>query len=71
MNTIDCTDASDEPKRVRINFWVPASLYKDLERVSNRDGLSMSEVIRASLKEYMLRDADIQTQWNQKYGGEK
>lgn len=66
---IECKDAGENPARVRINFWVPSSVYKDLERVAGRDGLSMSEIIRASLKEYMLRDADIQTQWNQKYGG--
>lgn len=67
--TIEGKDAGDEPKRVRVNFWLPASLYKSLEDLAKRDGISMSEVLRCGIKEYLLRDADIQTQWNQKYGG--
>lgn len=52
----------DDPKRVRINFWVSASTYKFLERKSKRDGHSMSEIIRLALRDFELRDAGIQYQ---------
>jgi hypothetical protein len=54
----------EEPKRIRINFWVPASIYQSLEEIAKRDGLSMSEILRCSLKDHIIKDKQEQKLFN-------
>lgn len=42
--------------RVRVNLWVPRSMYEFLEATANRDCRSMSDIVRESLRDYIIKD---------------
>lgn len=44
--------------KVRMNFWIPKAMYAHVEAIAIRDGRSMSDVIRESLRDYARRDQD-------------
>jgi metal-responsive CopG/Arc/MetJ family transcriptional regulator len=52
------TSADDEQlnERVRVNLWIPKSMYDFLEKTAHRDCRSMSDIVRESLRDYIIKD---------------
>jgi len=46
----------DVPARVRMNIWVSKNTYDFLESVGKRDNRSMSDLVRESLRDYIVKD---------------
>lgn len=55
----EVSELEEIPRRTRINLWVTPSTYKFLEYASNRDGRSMSDIIREALRDFVLKDAQF------------
>ena len=51
---------NEAPKRIRINFWVTPTTYKFLEYTAQRDGRSMSDVIREALRDFAVKDREFE-----------
>lgn len=47
------------PKRIFISCEVPGKLYKDLNRERNLSHISLSDIIRTALYEYLERENEI------------
>lgn len=45
--------------KVRMNMWMSRKMFEFLQYVSSRDGRSMSDIIRESLRDYIAKDKNI------------
>lgn len=56
---------SDEVKvpsdgdKVRMNLWMSRQMFDFLQYVSSRDGRTMSDIVRESLRDYIVKDKQI------------
>lgn len=41
--------------KVRINIWIKRALYQDAADIANSEDMSMTDVVRAALKDYVRR----------------
>jgi len=49
----------DNGDKVRINLWISRSMFDFLQYVASRDGRTMSDIVRESVRNTMIRDKTI------------